>query len=44
MKVNLSDLAHMLFIAAVAFISYTAMTMTNNVHWCWFMLFGLFAL
>ena len=40
----LKHLANIAFILACAGLCYTAMTMTNDVRWIWFMLFGLFAL
>lgn len=38
------EIAKAVFIICIAFMTFKAMTMTNNVMWIWFMLFGLFAI
>ena len=38
------EIAKTTFILCLAFVTFKAMTMTNNVKWIWFMLFALFAI
>ena len=40
----LKQIKNCVFMICIAFVTWQAMTMTNNVKWIWFMLFGLFAL